>query len=176
MKQLYRTLVSLGLLLLAACADMSPLDMNAINDAEVLNLRAPETRVMSSGQPTEEQLRVMAGAGVRHIINLRTPEEETDFEERAVVESLGMSYHSIPVAAAGGITSANARSLQDILDEIGGEPTLVHCASGNRVGGLFAVSAFDSGAGLDSAMAEGARWGMVSERTRQVVRENLSGN
>ena len=57
-----------------------------------------------------------------------------------------------------------------------GEPAVVHCATGNRVGGLFAVNAFASGSSLDAAIAEGARWGMTSERLQQAVRQNLSGN
>lgn len=176
MKFIYRSFVSLGLVLLAACAAMSPLDMDALNSAEIFNFRAPESRVLSSGQPTEEQFRVMAAAGVKHIVNLRTPQEEIDFEERAVVESLGMTYYSIPVAGGAGVTEANASSLSQILADIGGDPVLVHCASGNRVGGLMAVRAFQGGAGLESAMAEGERWGMSSAGLKQAVRNNLSGN
>jgi uncharacterized protein (TIGR01244 family) len=150
--------------------------MDRIQAAEIFNLRAPEPIVLSSGQPTQEQLGVIASSGVRHVINLRTPQEEIDFTESAVVESLGMTYYSIPVAGGGGINAENAQTLQQILAQLDGEPVLIHCASGNRVGGLMAVSAFAGGASLESAMAEGQRWGMTSERTQEAVRGNLSGN
>lgn len=168
-----------GLLLcgfLAACATTSPLDMAAMEAAEINNFRAPDGEVLSSGQPTVSQLGIASRSGVKHVINLRTPGEEVDFDEAQVVESLGMEYHSIPVAGGGGINAENAASLQSLLARFEGEPVLVHCATGNRVGGLFAVNAHANGASVDAAIAEGARWGMTSERLQEVVRENLSSN
>ena len=82
-------------------------------------------------------------------------------------------YHH---AGAGGINAANAQSLEEILGALDGEPALVHCATGNRVGGLFAVNAFASGSSIDAAIAEGTRWGMTSERLQQAVRQNLLDN
>ncbi len=176
MKSLYQLTLLLAALLISACASVSRLDMDALNSAQINNFRAPEAGVLSSGQPTAAQFQVIADAGVQYVVNLRTPQEEVDFEERALVESLGMVYYSIPVAGGGGVNSVNARSLQRILDDVGGEPVLVHCATGNRVGGLFAVNAFSSGASVDAALTEGARWGMTSERLQQAVRDNLSDN
>ena len=163
-------------LLLAACAGTPAVDMQAMRNAEITNFRAPSDTVLSSGQPSEEQLRAMADAGVRHVINLRTPEEEVDFDERSAVEALGMRYYSIPVSGAAGINTENAASLQAVLASLGGEPALVHCATGNRVGGLMAVQAHASGQSLDAAIAEGSRWGMTSERLQQAVREGLAEN
>ena len=50
------------------------------------SLTAPSETVLSSGQPSQEQLQAMAAAGVRHVVNLRTPGEEVDFDEQAAVE------------------------------------------------------------------------------------------
>lgn len=163
-------------LLLAGCASNRGLDLDAVRAAEVTNFRAPSDSVLSSGQPTQAQLRVMADAGVRHVINLRTPGEEVDFDEQAAVETLGMRYYSIPVSGAAGINAENATSLQAVLAATGGEPALVHCATGNRVGGLMAVQAHAAGQSLDAAIAEGSRWGMTSERLQQAVRDNLANN
>ncbi len=173
---LTRAFSLIAVLLVAACASTSQLDLDALRAAEITNFRTPATNVLSSGQPTEAQIQVLASSGVRHVINLRTPQEAIDFEEQAAVEALGMEYYSIPVAGAGGVNAANAQSLQAILDSIGGEGVLVHCASGNRVGGLFALNAFASGSSLDAAMAEGSRWGLTSENLQQAVRQTLSGN
>ena len=70
----------LTVLLLAACASVPLLDLDALRTAEINNLRTPASTVMSSGQPNEAQLQVMASAGIQHVINLRTPQEEIDFE------------------------------------------------------------------------------------------------
>jgi len=159
--------------MLIACAS-SPVDMQALQDAEILNLRAPESNILASGQPTQGQLEVMAAAGVRHVVNLRTEGEEVDFDEQQAVEALGMTYYSIPVAGAAGINGSNAGSLLSTLARTAGEPVLIHCATGNRVGGLMAVSHFANSANVDAAMAEGERWGMTSERLQEAVRQRLS--
>lgn len=166
-------LVSLSALLLAACASNS-VDLQSLQAAEITNFRAPEANIFSSGQPTQEQLAVMAASGVRHVVNLRTEGEEVDFDEQQAVESLGMTYYSVPVAGASGINGTNAGSVLGILARTAGEPVLIHCATGNRVGGLMAVSHFANSANVDAAMAEGERWGMTSERLQQAVRQSLS--
>jgi len=175
---LVRTAAVLLALLLAGCASNTEqaVDVEALRAAEIVNFRAPSETVLSSGQPTEEQLRVMAAAGVRHVINLRAPDEEVDFDERTAVESLGMRYYSIPVSGAGGINAQNAATLQALLVSAGDEPALIHCATGNRVGGLMALQAHAAGESVDAAIAEGARWGMTSERLQEAVRGNLDNN
>ena len=109
------------------------------------------------------------------MINLRTAGEEVAFNEAELVESLGMRYYSIPIAGGAGINADNASALSRILSDIEGEPVIVHCATGNRVGGLMAFTALADGASIDEAMAEGERWGMTSERLQEMVRESLSG-
>lgn len=170
----YLTFSFIASLLLAACASNQSVDMAALRGADITNFRAPESGVLSSGQPTRDQLQVMAAAGVKHVVNLRTPQEEVDFDEKSAVEALGMVYHSIPVAGAGGINRDNANSLQQVLQASAGQPVLVHCATGNRVGGLMAVNAYSRNGDLDAAIAEGARWGMTSDRLQEAVRENLA--
>ena len=71
MKTFLRTGAAALILVLAACAGTSSLDMGVLNGAEINNFRAPEAEVLSTGQPTADQLRVMASAGVKHIIYLR---------------------------------------------------------------------------------------------------------
>ena len=48
---------------------------------------------------------------------------------------------------------------------------LVHCASGNRVGALIALSAADEGVPVEEALARGRAAGMTSTEAR--VRELL---
>ena len=162
-------------LALAACSGSAGFDLAALQNLNINNFRAPSGATLSTGQPTAAQLDSAARAGVKHVINLRTAGEEVAFNEAEVVESLGMRYYSIPVAGGGGINADNASALSRILSDIEGEPVIVHCATGNRVGGLMAFSALADGASIDEAMAEGERWGMTSERLQGLVRESLSG-
>ena len=163
--------------MLLACASTDSLDMAALEQAEISNFRAPAARVLSSGQPTASQLNIASRAGVKHVISLRTAGEDMDFDEATVVESLGMDFHSIPIAVGeGGINTANAASLQELLAAFDGEPVLIHCATGNRVGALMAVSSHSEGASVEAAISEGARWGMTSERLQQLVRADLTSN
>jgi protein tyrosine phosphatase (PTP) superfamily phosphohydrolase (DUF442 family) len=171
---LTRLLVVPGLLALVACSPQPTLDSDIVGQADIVNLLAPEENIISSGQPTEEQFQVLADAGIRHVINLRTP-QEMDFDEAALVESLGMEYHSIPVAVSAGINRENAQQLFELLETFAGEPIVVHCASGQRVGALVAVSARQNrGMAADAAMDEGRRWGLSSPRLTPVVEQVLA--
>ena len=137
-------------------------DTAAIQSAEILNLSTPQENVFASGQPSQEQLQVLAASGVKHIISLR-PASETEWDEAELARSLGMEFHNIPVAGADDVTSENARKLQDLLASLEGQPTLVHCASSNRVGALRALSAAETGGEpLESAISTGKAWGLTS--------------
>lgn len=171
-----RLLTAAALLLIAACSEPPRLDNEILAEAQILNLREPEQNIMSSGQPTEDQFRILAEAGIRHVINLR-PLEEQEFDEASLVRSLDMEYHSIPVAGGPDVTRENAEALYQLLESIAGEPVVIHCATGNRVGALVALSAAEhDGMDVDGALAEGERWGLTSPRMVPVVREVLSAN
>ncbi len=171
-KALRTLFVSAVFTLLASAAAAQQLDSAAINNAEILNLSNPEANVFASGQPSQEQLQLLASSGVKHIINLR-PTSEQDWDEGAYVKSLGMEYHNIPVAGAEGVSSENAQQLNELLNSLNGQPLLVHCASSNRVGALRALSAGETdGAALESAIATGKLWGLSS--LEPAVRAKLS--
>ena len=134
----------------------------------------PKGKVISpmlivGGQPTKEGLKALSEQGLRHVINLRTP-SELDFDEEKEVKELKMTYQMIPVPGAKGLTDSVIDDLHEALDpEV---PTLVHCASGNRVGALFALRAqrhFDKG--VDEAIALGVKHGLT--RLKGAVLERL---
>ncbi len=161
------------LLVLAGCAQFQSLDMTAITQAELMNLNTPESNALASGQPTPDQIRVLAEAGVKHVVSLRRP-DEIDWDERAVVEANGMQFHSIPVAGLMGVTKENATKLEELLNSFGNEPVLVHCGSSNRVGALKTLAALESNdpASVEAAFAEGRRWGLTG--MEQSLRDKLS--
>jgi len=170
--RILRHLAALLITLVAAGVQAQSLDETLVNNAGIVNLTLPEAQVVASGQPTQEQLQALASAGVKHVINLR-PDSEMEFDEKAVVESLGMMYHSLPIAGAADVTHENAAALSQMLSAMSGQPVLVHCSSSNRVGALVAVSAADTqGLSVDDAVAEGQRWGLT--RLEPAVRAALS--
>ena len=166
--------LALVTLILAGCASMPTVDLAAMSEAELRNYSAQEGLVFASGQPSPEQLAVVADAGIQHVISLRTP-GEIDWDEAQVVESQGMMFHSLPVSGRTGITPENSSSLEALLASLDGQPVLVHCGSSNRVGALKALnSRIADKASVEDALAEGRRWGLTSleERVETILVNN----
>jgi uncharacterized protein (TIGR01244 family) len=132
----------------------------------------PESDCLTGGQPSESQLAEVAEAGFRTVINLRgLGEPGTDVEPHILAKS-GVKYIHIPISGPGEITREKAQLLSDAL-ETAARPVMVHCASGNRVGALYALKAFHlDGHSIDDALEAGRRWGMT--RMEPMVRQLLS--
>ena len=168
--------------LLAACGGASPGAEGTTAEGEtdtaaeaaptlaLPNQREPEEGITTGGHPSESDLRAAAAAGYTAVISLQTDTEDGFAEERALVEELGMSFVSIPVAGGDGVTAENAARLDEVL--AGAErPVIVHCASGNRVGALLALRAFAGGASIEEALELGRGAGLT--RLEDTVRERL---
>lgn len=120
--------------------------MNAANTVDLLldipNACTPGSGLCTGGRPRPAHLQEAAQRGVRTVINLCPPAEAVDYDEAALVTTLGMQYVNIPVAGPADLTLKNAQQLAVALAEAGpGHPVLLHCASGNRVGALLALKA-----------------------------------
>ena len=98
--------------------------------------------ILTGGQPSSAQLHAAKQAGYKTIVNLRPEYEHRGQVEEASVKTAGMLYIHIPVAGAEGISFKNSELLREALADINNYPIMVHCASGNRVGALFALDAF----------------------------------
>lgn len=97
--------------------------------------------VVTSGQPDAAQLQRLAEDGLAAVINLRTAGEDPGYDEAAVLQAADVAYYRIPVDYGNGLTRGNVARLDRLLARHAGQPVLVHCASGNRVGALFALRA-----------------------------------
>lgn len=125
-------------------------------------VRQPRPDLFTAGQPSAQQLRDAAGNGVTTIIDLRRADEDRGYDEAALAEQLGLRYVRLPIAGAGDITEANARTLDRLLKQDGGK-TLLHCASSNRAGALLSlIDARINGASVDNALKLGRDAGMTS--------------
>jgi uncharacterized protein (TIGR01244 family) len=131
--------------------------------AELRNPGHPEAHRIVSGAIDASDLQRLRAAGLKHVINLRTPEETPAFNEARMARVLDLDYHAIPIKGPTSLTRENAARLDDALRKTAGEPTLIHCASANRVGALIALrAAWIQGAPVDAAIAEGKRWGLTT--------------
>lgn len=134
-------------------------------------LKHPRPGLLTGGQPSAQQLQDAARAGVSTLIDLRAPAEDRGYDEQATAERLGLRYVRLPITGAADINEANARTLDRLLKQ---DPntTLLHCASGNRVGALLALAhARVDGASTEQALQLGRDAGLTS--LEPVVREAL---
>jgi len=121
----------------------------------------PAEGITAAGQPDENGLKELADDGYAAVIDLRAAGEDRGIDEQGLVESLGMDYVSLPIAGRGAVNFENARKLDEILGRYD-QPVLVHCASSNRVGALFALREKMNGADDEDALAFGRSAGMTS--------------
>lgn len=140
---------------------------------DIPNACTPADGLCTGGRPRPEHLRQAQARGVKAVVNLCPPSEPCDYDEAALVRSLGMSYVNIPVAGPADLTEANARALGQALSAVDG-PVLLHCASGNRVGALIALKAhFVDGLAAEAAIAAGRGAGL--KVLEPAVRNILTG-
>lgn len=150
-----------GVLAVADEADLSAISTLKVDLDAVVELGQvqPVDGVTTAGQPDEASLKVFADNGYVAIIDLRTVGENRGLDEPAVVESLGMDYINFPIGRDG-ITFENAKTLEDILVRYD-QPVLVHCASANRVGALFALNAYRQTEDLEKSLEAGRAAGLT---------------
>jgi uncharacterized protein (TIGR01244 family) len=96
-------------------------------------------------QPTEAGFKRLRELGVKTVINLRMEEDAVRTDEKRIVESLGMTYISIPVEDGNFFT--RSRTIPDdaiahffkVVDDSAQGPVFVHCHRGaDRTGALIA--------------------------------------
>ena len=136
--------------------------------------RFPVANKVVTGTLDASQIASLPRAGIRHIVNLRPAEEHPSLDEARVANEHGLEYHAIPIKGAQSLTLENAKALDRVLGEIGDEPTLLHCSSGNRVGALIAVrEAWIKGKSPEEAVGIGKAWGLagLEESVRALLEE-----
>jgi len=133
----------------------------------------PKDDVLVGGQPSRDDFTDAKNAGFKTIINIRgLGEDGTDWEPD-FLNRLGLIYHHIPVSGPMDITEEKAQLLMDRMETCA-YPLMIHCASGNRVGALFAINAFKrDGLTRSQAIQIGSDAGLT--KLRPFVEALLSG-
>jgi protein tyrosine phosphatase (PTP) superfamily phosphohydrolase (DUF442 family) len=146
---------------------------NTIAAGVLSSERAPIKRFMQvgphlfrGGQPDRDGLMYLSSLGVRTVVSLRN-----DASERALVESLGMTFVHIPVTfrpMGGEIPRDAVNRFLAIVDNPASGPVFVHCQRGaDRTGafvGLYRMvrQGWTVEAAYDEARAIGMRWWYLS--------------
>ena len=124
--------------------------------SEIYNVVEVNDRLITAGQPTEEQLRAAAADDIDTIINLAPGDSRSALpDEAALVRTLGMTYHHIPVAWDNP-TEADFAAFEEVMTALPPESrTLLHCAANFRVSafyGLYGITqlgwSIDAGRGI----------------------------
>jgi uncharacterized protein (TIGR01244 family) len=123
---------------------------------DIYNYHKVSDRVITGGQPTEDQLKSAAEEGFRTVVNLATerPDHFRD-DEATLVRSLGMAYHHIPVEWDNP-RPADFESFENLLQKLGTQKTLIHCAANFRVTAFYSLYAMKH-LGWSDAQAEAFR-------------------
>jgi uncharacterized protein (TIGR01244 family) len=115
-----------------------------------------------AGQPSKEDITTFAHLDVKTIVNIRTEQEMNalDFDEQATAQAAGINYINIPM----GREMVSVQNLNKIFDQLDKGQVLLHCASSNRVGGVWGMYQLKRG-GLttEQAIEAGKSAGMRAE-------------
>ena len=99
---------------------------------DIYNYWFYDDRLSSSGMPTAEQMKSVADAGVKVVINLALKTSQGALEnEDTVVESLGMKYIHIPVEWSEP-TRQNLEDFFKAMDTHKDKKVFVHCQANYR--------------------------------------------
>lgn len=124
----------------------------------VPNLQSPRNQIFTSGQPDEDGFRLIAKSGVRTVINV-LPERQCINGESDLVVTNKMTYRSVPFE----LTEFRRTTIDHFASVLKAseKPVLIHCGTGNHVGGLwFAYRVLNEKAALAVALEEGRIIGM----------------
>jgi uncharacterized protein (TIGR01244 family) len=98
-------------------------------------------RIITSGQPSAEQLKAAATEGFQAVINLAPHDSRNALpDEASTVAAAGMSYHYIPVDWEHPQQS-DFEKFTDALTQVAAQPVLIHCAANYRVTAFFGLYA-----------------------------------
>jgi len=129
--------------------------------------------VYAAGQPGDRDWAELRRDGLASVINLRPAGEQPEAGEADRVRDQGMGYACLPIAGGADLDRNAVASFDKLMRELP-RPVLVHCASANRVGALFALhAAWFDGASTEAALTLGRAAGLASLEPR--VRELLDG-
>ncbi len=127
--------------------------------------------VYTAAQPTPNGFAALRAAGIETVVDLRHDRERPDYDERSLVQGLGMRYVQLPWNGPEELTDEVFDEGRRLLIETE-RPFLMHCGSANRVGALWlAWRALDGGLAVDEAAAEARVVGLSTPAYEEAARD-----
>lgn len=126
----------LSVSLLFSFVTFSYSDIQIDNFQDIRNVILLEDGIIGGGPPSEMDIKEAAKQGIKTVIDLRRKDRVGD--EPQQVQTAGMKYVNIPVTA-NTLSQSQVDEVAAILEDPDNRPALLHCASGNRVGALWAL-------------------------------------
>ncbi|MBW8874076.1 MAG: hypothetical protein JF614_03870 [Acidobacteria bacterium] len=140
----------------------------------IANATLPEPGFLLAGQPTGEQIQLLAEDGYKTIFDLRTPDEPRGFDEVEAARQNGLVYVNYPINPA----TLQRSTIDGFLFSLkkAKKPVLIHCSTSSRVGALwYAWLVLEKGktpaAALAQAKAAGLRSPELTEKIEKLVAE-----
>jgi uncharacterized protein (TIGR01244 family) len=124
---------ALALMILAASVPLCAIEPE---ETGIVNATSPEPGILFGGQPTVDQLRKLAAADYKTVIDLRAPSEDRGYDEAAAAKAAGLEYVPIPVTEESLEDPKTLDRFIEVFNETE-KPVLVHCASGGRVASVY---------------------------------------
>jgi protein tyrosine phosphatase (PTP) superfamily phosphohydrolase (DUF442 family) len=108
----------------------------------IFNFIRVSDSVATGGQPTQVQIEAARAEGVEAVVNLAPHDQQNGAlpDETALVESLGMAYHHIPVEWTMPLQE-NFTAFVQTMDGLGDRKVLVHCLANYRVTAFYSTYA-----------------------------------
>ena len=111
---------------------------NDLSSIQIENFGRVNDNYYRGGQPDDDDYADLAALGVRTLINLTSDDARAN--ERALVESAGMSYVQIPMTTHEQPALAKVAEFLGIVNDPARQPVYVHCVGGrHRTGVMSAV-------------------------------------
>lgn len=129
---------------------------------ELPNFHQINAKLYRGGQPKEKGFELLAGLGIKTVINLRDDDERARAEEKEVLAA-GMRYFNVPLDDLFGRPSEEKMELiLSIINAEENQPVFIHCRRGaDRTGTVIAVYRISHyGWTSQEAMSEAKRHGM----------------
>ncbi|HIG42859.1 MAG TPA: hypothetical protein EYQ14_20275 [Gammaproteobacteria bacterium] len=137
---------------------------------QIINYHRHRPMIATSGYIAPGAFGELKKHGFKTVLDLRT-EAEGVREEAKIAEQAGLVYHNIPIGKEWP-TDNVFRRFKELVENPDNLPILIHCASANRVGMVWAEYEIRNGKDFDAAIVEGRTIGMREARETQLIKSH----
>jgi len=128
----------------------------------VKNYNRPSPFIAAGGHVEKGAMAELKAQGFNTVVSLLT-EEEGVAEEKAEAHAAGLNFYALGVSTTAP-TQAQVEAFSKIASSPANYPILLHCASSNRVGAMWALYRFHMGVPAEIAIEEGRAAGLKTSR------------